>query len=207
MDIGELISIIMVLLFAVGLPVIISSMRKGKQKKLDELFQHLPGIGVKASLLENENAQEKVGQKRSWGAKVEGGIGIEDRNIDSIIVVSVSSQYGATYYLDCLVMIPSLAGREDTRKTTMIKKKSPPLWGKTTDIEWKGDPYLAQRLNFDYQLKYRLLQASPNPLKGSISIHPEPKYGYTRIRTDYQLLSSDLFQAIDTIAKYVKSGA
>ncbi len=207
MDIGELISIIMVLLFAVGLPVIISSMRKGKQKKLDELFQHLPGIGVKASLMEKENAQEKVGQKRSWGAKVEGGIGIEDRNIDSIIVVSVSSQYGATYYLDCLVMIPSLAGREDTRKTTMIKKKSPPLWGKTTDIEWKGDPYLAQRLNFDYQLKYRLLQASPNPLKGSISIHPEPKYGYTRIRTDYQLLSSDLFQAIDTIARHVKSGA
>jgi hypothetical protein len=207
MDIGEVLSIIMVLLFAVGLPVIIGSMRKGKQKKLEELYQHLPSIGIKASLLEDEKIQEKLGQKRSWGEKVEGVIEIKDRNVDSIAVVSVSSQYGATYYLDYLVMSPGLTGREDARKTTMIKKKSPPIWGKATDIEWRGDPYLAQRLNYDYQLKYGLLQASPKALKGSISIHPELKYGYTRIRTAYQLPSSELFQAIDTIAKHVKSGA
>jgi hypothetical protein len=207
MDWEELFPIIMVLLFAFGLPMLISNLRKGKQKKLEELYQHFPGIGVKASLLEKENAQEKVGQKRSWGEKVEGGIEIEGRNIDSIIVVSASSQYGSTYYLNHLVTSPSSTGREDTKKTTMVRKKSPPIWGKVIDIEWRGDPYLAQRLNFDYQLKYKLLQASPTPLKGNISIHPEPKHGYTRIRTDYQLPSSDLFEAIDTIARHVKSGA
>jgi len=34
----------------------------------------------------------------------------------------------------------------------------------------------------------------------------EPKYEYARVRTAYRLPSLDLFDAIDIIAKHVKSG-
>ena len=44
MDWEELFPIIMVLLFAFGLPMLISNLRKGKQNKLDELYNHFPGL-------------------------------------------------------------------------------------------------------------------------------------------------------------------
>ncbi len=127
--------------------------------------------------------------------------------MDFISVISESSQYGTNYLLEYQVRTNILMRKEAARKTRTIRKKSPSIWGKVSDIEWKGDPYLAQRLNYDYELKYKLLHAEPKPLKGSISIHPQPKHGYTRIRTNYQLPSPDLFGAIDSIAKHVKSWA
>jgi len=48
--------------------------------------------------------------------------------------------------------------------------------------------------------------ADLNKFKGSIWIIPEPKHGYTRIKTNYNLPSSNMFYAIDSIAKYIKSG-
>ena len=207
MDLGELFPIIVAIVAAVALPMALRKRKKGGQKKLDELHQHLQGIGVKASPLEKGSDLEQGIPKPSWGDKSGGVIAVEDRNIDSIRIMGVSSQYGTNYYLDYLVKSLSQTGRQDAKKTRMIKKKSSPLWGKAVDIEWRGDPYLAQRLNFDYQLKHKLLQADSNALKGSIAIQPEPKYGYTRIRTDYQLPSPDLFGAIDAIAKHVRSWA
>ena len=88
----------------------------------------------------------------------------------------------------------------------MVRKKSPAIWGRTVDIEWEGDVYLFQQLNLDYRLKDILLQTDFKKLKGDIMIFPEPKYEYTRVRTTYPLSSSDLFEAIDIIAKYIKSG-
>ncbi|GAH51279.1 unnamed protein product [marine sediment metagenome] len=88
----------------------------------------------------------------------------------------------------------------------MVRKKSPAIWGRVVDIEWKGDVYLSQQLNLDYRLKDILLQTEPKELKSNIVIFPEPKYEYARVRTAYLLPSSDLFEAIDIIAKYIKSG-
>ena len=88
----------------------------------------------------------------------------------------------------------------------MVRKKNPAIWGRVVDIQWRGDDYLSQELNFDYQLKDRLLQVEPKELKGSIWIFPEPKYEYTRVRTNYSLPSSDLFEAVDIIAGHIKSG-
>ncbi len=88
----------------------------------------------------------------------------------------------------------------------MVRKKSPAIWGKVVDIEWKGDGYLSQQLNLDYRLKDILLQSELKKLKGNIEISPEPKYEYIRVRTAYLLPSPDLFEAIDIIAKYIKSG-
>lgn len=205
-DIGELIPIIIAILTAVALPIALSLRKKGGRKKAEELYQHLLGIGLKVSPIENES-EEKIGlPKTSWSDKSEGVIAVEGKKVDYIRIIGVSSQYGTNYYIEYLLKTLSTVGREDTTKTSMVKKKSPPLWGKVVDIEWKGDLSLSQRLNFDYQLTYRLLNAYPKPLKGGISIHPEPRYGYTRIRTSYQLPSPDLFEAMDTIAKHVKAG-
>jgi hypothetical protein len=205
MEWDELIIMLFLILPAIGLPIALALRKKGGQKKLDEMLEHLRGIGVRASRVEDEGEGEKTGRKRSWGERSEGVIAIEGRNMDSINVVSVSSQYGNTYYAEYMVNSPWLAARADAKKTSMVKKKSPPLFGKVVDIEWRGDPYLAQRLNFDYSLKYKLMQPGPNRLKGGISIHPEPKFGYTRVRTSYQLPSPELFEVIDAIAKYIKS--
>lgn len=190
-------------LIAFGLPFIISRLRKGGQPKLDELVQHLQFMGVKASVIQEEEAQEWQ-LKRSWGEKVEGVLAIEDRNFDALALVSQSSQYGSNYYLEFLVKGRSQQEIGMKKKTSVTFKKSPPLWGKAVDVEWRGDASLSQRLNFDYDLKYKLLQSSRDGFKGGISVHPEPKYGYCRIRTGYQLLSHELFEAINAIAKHIQ---
>jgi len=205
-DIGEIIPLILMIVTAVALPIGLSLSRRRRKGKIEDLHQHLLGTGLKASLLDEEAAQQIALPKPSWGEKTQGIIALEDRKTEHVRLTSASSQYGTNYYIEYLLKTPSLTGRDNTKKTSMVKKKSPPLWGRTVDIDWKGDPSLSQRLNLDYQLKYRLVNLYPEPLKGGISIHPEPKYGYTKIRTNYQLPSPDLFAAIDTIAKHVKAG-
>ena len=150
--------------------------------------------------------EEKVGIGRSWGRRSEGVIKIEGRNIDYINVSSVASQYGVNYFLDYLVRSPGWSGKKKQKKTRMVRKKNPAIWGRVVDIEWKGDFYLSQQLNLDYQLKDILLQTDFKKLKSNIMIVPEPKYEYVRVRTTYLLPPSDLFGAIDIIAKYIKSG-
>ncbi|MEE8373393.1 MAG: hypothetical protein V3R87_06745 [Dehalococcoidia bacterium] len=162
---------------------------------------------MKVQLLEATSDRELTGRKRSWGEKSESVIRIADRSIDYVSVVSVSSQYGTNYYLEYMVMSPGHTGQTKLKKTKMIRKKKPRIWGKVVDIEWRGDPHLSGRLNFDYDLKHKLLQLDRSALKGGITIIPEPKHGHTRIRTGYQLPSPALFKAVDAIAKHVKSWA
>ena len=207
MDWDNIIPIIIALLAVIGLPIALLSRKKGGPEKIDELYQHFRGMGLKISRLEEESEGEKLGRKRSWGERSEGLFEIQDRNIDFISIVSVSSQYGVNYYLEHLVKSTGQILTGGRKKTKMVKKKSPRLWGKVMDIEWRGDPHLSQRLNFDYQLKYRLLQADTNALKKSITIIPETKYGHTRIRTEYQLPSPEMFEVLDSIARHVKTWA
>jgi len=206
MEWDDILPIVVAILAAIGLPLAFRSRKKGGQKKVEELCQHLQGIGIKASVLEKGASQDKVGGKTSWERKSVGAIKLADRNIDSVNVIGVATQYGVHYYLDFLVGSVSLTGRENKRKTRMTRKRSSAFWGKVTDIEWRGDDFLARKLNFDYRLKDKLLQADLNALKGSIEIFPEPKYEYTRIRTAYFLPTPDLFEAVDIVAKHIKSG-
>lgn len=202
MDWDAIVTIVLGVSVAMGLLLALRSLKKGGQKKVGELCQHFQGIGVKASALERDISQGKLGQRRSWGQKLVGTIKLTDRSIDSINVVGVASQYGVHYFLDYLVRSYSSIGRQNKKKTKMTRKKSSVLRGTVIDIEWKGDDSLAQKLNFDHQLKHKLLQAAP---KGSIEIFPEPKYEYARIRTTYFLPTLDLFEAMDIIAKHIKS--
>jgi len=198
--------IITFLVFAIGLPLALRKRKKSGPQNVEQLLHHLQEIGVKASLAEKGVDEEKVGASRSFMRRSESVIKIEGRNIDYINVSSVSSQYGVNYFLDYLVRSSSQSGQKRQKKTRMVRKKSPAIWGRVVDIEWKGDVYLSQQLNLDYRLKDIVLQTEPKELKSNIVIFPEPKYEYARVRTAYLLPSPDLFEAIDIIAKYIKSG-
>ncbi len=206
MDWGNIIGTIAALLVAILWLLALKKRKKGSLRKIEQLLQHLQGIGVRVSLLEKDVEQGKVGVSHASGQRSEGVIQIAGRNIDYINVTSVASQYGVRYFVDYLVRSPGWIGEKKRKKTRMVRKKSSALRGKAVDIQWKGDDYLAQGLNYDYRLKDKLLQAELDKLKGSIWIFPEPKYEYARVRTSYLLPSSDLFEAIDIIAGHIRSG-
>lgn len=198
--------LIAALVLTIGLPLALRKRKKGGPQNVEQLLHHLQEMGVKASLAEKGVDEEKVGASRSFMRRSESVIKIEGKHIDYINVSSVASQYGVNYFLDYLVRSSSQSGQKRQKKTRMVRKKSPAIWGRVVDIEWKGDVYLSQQLNLDYRLKDILLQTEPKELKSNIVIFPEPKYEYARVRTVYLLPSSDLFEVIDIIAKHIKSG-
>ena len=205
MDWSDFVPLLLALLAIIGFPLALRSRKKGGPQKVEELRQHLLGIGVKSPGLEETAGQEETGQKRSWVQKPLGVIKLRDRNIDSINVIGVASQYGVGYVLDFVVRSVSLTGRESKKKTRLVRKRSAAFSSKVVNIEWKGDDYLVRKLDLDYRLTDKLLRADINVLRGGILIHPEPKYQYTRIRTSYFLPTPDLFEAMDIIAKHIKS--
>ena len=200
--IGALIAV----LIAIILPLIARRRKKEEAtNKIEELCRHLRALGVEISPAEKGDEREKIGLTRASGHKSEGLIELEDRNIDSINVISISSQYGTRYFIDYLVKGSNIMGERELKKTRLTRKKSPPLWGKVVAIDWRGDYSLAQSLNLDFSLEDKLLRADANAFKGNIGVFPEPKYGYARIRTDYVLPSTEIFEAINSIARYIKS--
>jgi len=203
---NTLTGIITFLVLAIGLPLALRKRKKGSIQKVEQLLRHLQEIGVKASLVEGDGEEGKVGVSRVSGQKSVGVIEIASRNMDYINVIGVASQYGVNYFLDYLVRSPGWSGNRRQKKTRMVRKKSPAIWGRVVDIEWKGDDYLSQQLNLNYQLKDMLLQTDFKKLKSDIKIFPEPKYAYARVRTAYLLPPLDLFEAIDIIARHIKSG-
>jgi hypothetical protein len=206
MEWTSILAIIFAALAAIGLPLALGKRKKAGPQRRDELYQHLGKIGVEAALAETGGDEEKVGVSRASGQRSEGIIQLRRQNIDSVKVVSVASQYGVNYFVDYLVKSPNITGRHPMKKTRSVRGKSAGLWGKAT-VEWKGDESLARSLNFDYRLKDRLLGAGSDPgaFKGSIWIFPEPKHGYARMRTNYFLPSPETFEAMNIIAKHVKS--
>jgi len=140
------------------------------------------------------------------GQKCEGVYALKDRNIDFILVVSVTSQYGVNYFIEYLIKTSFDLRKEPVKKTKMTKKKGSLFGSNVEDIIWKGDMRLSQRLNMDYEIKHKILQACSRKFKGGIVIEPDPKHGYTRIKTNYDLPSHEIFDTIDSIARYIKSG-
>jgi hypothetical protein len=205
MDWSSILSIIMAILIAIGLPLAFRRRRKAGPAKREELFHHLQEIGIEAALMEKGSDKEKVGLSRSSGQRSEGIIELKNADIDFINVVSVASQYGTHYFIDYLVKSPNIIGERALKKTRLVRKKSSPLWGEMVAVEWKGDESLAQSLNLDYSVEDKLLKADEDVFKGNIWIFPEPKHGYVRIRTDYFLPSAEMFEALNSIARHIKS--
>ena len=203
--IQKLSSYIPLLLFLI-LPVVLNKLKKNTAPEIDELCQHLQGIGIKASIAEIGNDKCKIGLRRRFSTqKSEGLVELRNRNVDSLNMVAASNQYGKDYYIDYLVKNSTMVGNRVPRKTKLVRRKNSLLWGRTVDFEWKGDSILAEILNSDYRIKERLLQGEFESIKGNIWIYPEPKYGYFRIRSSYFLPPRQIFEAIDTVAKHLKS--
>jgi hypothetical protein len=203
---ASIIGAVIAVLIAIVLPLI--ARRKKKEEatnKIEGLYRRLRALGVEVFPVEKGDEREKIGLARASGQKSEGLIDLEDRNIDSINVVGITSQYGTRYFIDYLVKGANIMGERVLKKTRLTRKKSRPLWGKVVDIDWKGDDALAQSLNLDYSLEDKLLKADANAFKGNIWIFPEPKHGYARIRTDYVLPSAVIFEALSSIARHIKS--
>jgi len=205
MDWSTIISVIMGILVLISLPLALRRRKKAGPLKGKEFCRHLQGMGIEAALRERGSDEEKIGLNRSSGQRSEGIIELKGRNIDLVNVISIASQYGVRYFLDYLVKGSNIMAERELKKTSLTKKKSPPLWGKVVAIEWKGDDALAQSLSLDYSLEDKLLKVDVNAFKGNIWIFPEPKHGYVRIRTDYSLPSAEIFEAISGIARHVKS--
>jgi hypothetical protein len=202
----SIIGALFAVLIAIVLPLIARRRKKEEAtNKIEELYRHLQALGVEVSPVGKDDERKKIGLARASGQKSEGMIDLENRNIDSINVVGISSQYGTRYFIDYLVKGSNIMGERVLKKTRLTRKKSPPLWGKVVAIEWKGDDSLAQSLNLDYSLEDKLLKDDVNAFKGNIWIFPEPKHGYARVRTNYLLLSAEIFEALSTIARHVKS--
>lgn len=207
MDKDIIFPLIMAISVGVGILITFIAAKKGSSQKAQEFYLHLQSIGIKATLLEKENNEVRVFGKRSWGEKADTVLTIKEKNMDAIVIVSVSSQYGTNYHIEYIVRKIGGVIREGVKKTSMQTKKSPPLFGKAIDIRWKGDANLSQRLNLDYSMKYKLLNEGFSSLKGGIVIIPESKRGYIRIKTGYERPSPSLFDVINSIAYYIKSWA
>jgi len=202
MDWAQFISSILIAVFAiVGTVIAIRRRKKSGPEKREEFYQHLKGLGIQASLVERNDQREKIGISRGTGQKSEGFIMLGNSNIDFINIISIASQYGVNYFLDYLIESPRLEGKKSWGKIRLKKKKDRLFRGKVVGIEWRGASPLTQRLNFDYRLEGMLLATS---FKGNIELVLEPKWKYTRIRTQYFLLTRDLFTAIDLIARDIR---
>lgn len=207
MDWAELSDILIGLIAALGgaiaIPLVLKKRKKDAPAKVERLFRHLQELGIRISLMERGAEQAKVGVSRAWGQRSEGVIKLEGENVDYINVSSVSSQYGVNYFLDFLVKSSGSQSAVKMKKTKMVRKKG--VGGRMVNIQWKGDEYLCQSLNYDYRLQDLLMQAKPEEMKGGVSIIPEPKHEYARIRTAYFLPSSEFIEAIHGVAGHVKS--
>ena len=202
----SIIGAVVAVLIAIILPLIARRRKKEEAtNKIEELYRRLRALGLEVSTVEKGDERERIGLARASGQKSEGLMDLKDRNIDSINIVGISSQYGTRYFIDYLVKGSNIMGERVLKKTRLTRKKSPPLWGKVVAIDWKGDDALAQSLNLDYSLEDKLLRADASAFKGNIWISPEPKHGYARIRTDYVLPSAVIFEALSSIARHIKS--
>jgi hypothetical protein len=206
MDLEKILPAIIVFLTAFLIPFLLSKKKKKGDKKPKEFSQSLLEIGVEFDVLDEDSEQVKFRRKLALGLKSEGIFALKKSNIDFINVISASSQYGVNYFIEYLVKSTFGIREKPLKKTKMvIKKKS--LFGKeVVDVIWKGDQYLTQKLNLDYDLKHKFMQADINTFKGAIMIIPEPKHGYIRIKTNYHPPSSNMFYAIDTLAGHMRFG-
>ena len=206
MDASSIITILIGLSAVIGLPLSAWSRSRNGRKKAGEFHQHLQNIGVKCVLLPEFAAEQTTNQKRSLGQKSVGTIKLSYQIIDSITVVGQIQQYGVHYLLDYCVRRENMVGGGTRKKTKLHRKKhrkqKDSLGGESTEIEWRGDDFLAQRLTADYALRHMLIETMP---ECSIEILPDHGHDYVRIRTGYIFPSPEAFRALNMIANHVKS--
>jgi hypothetical protein len=197
MDTSYILPLVLAVSTVVGVVMAIRTRKREGPQKVDELREHLQGIGVEVT------APVEPVAKRPWRQKPTGTLNLVGGNVESIDIIGVAGQYGVSYYTEYLMRTSGFVGTP--KKTRLIWKRSSFLRGEISDIEWKGDERLTARLSYDYGLKDRLLQAGPGSLKGGLSILPETKHAYARIRTGYFLPERGALDVIQSIAGHVRA--
>jgi len=194
--------VIVLLLFlaVIGLARPFIKLKKGSPKDVGLLLDHLQSMGIYATLLEVDKKAGGRGARQASMERCQGAIRIGGRNIDLINVVSKATPFGERLFVDYSVRTGLWLGKTSWKKTGLVRKGALGALGGGSDIEWKGDEWLCQELNYDPRLKDKLGQAE---MEGSISILPGGEYA--RVRVAYQLPSAGLFEAIDIIAGYIRS--
>jgi hypothetical protein len=204
---GSIVTIILAVMGLAGFILSLMGLRKSGKKKIEELRDHLNTIGVKAWIVMTEPDNISKGPRRSWGFKYMGTITLSGKEIGSINVTGVASQYGANYFLDFIVPHNNRIPGNTRSKVKLARRRINDLMDgkKIQDIFWKGDTILAQKLNMDIRLKEKLLRTDLRPVKYSIEIIPEAERDYYRIRTPYFLPATDMFEIVNIVAKHVRS--
>jgi hypothetical protein len=203
---GSIVTIVIMLGGIVGFILSYFGLKKAGRKKVKELRDHLDTIGVKSWTDDFAYDREKDGKKRSGGYKYLGKILLSGKEIDSIVVTGVASQYGINYYLDFMVSRTSLSNG-DKSKVKLARRKIREHFSreKTQNIIWKGDTVLAKKLDADTRLKEKLLRNDLKPVRYTIEIVPEQQGSHDRIRTAYFLPSIDILEVLNIVAKHMKS--
>ena len=206
MEWGKLIPAVIAIVTAFILPIIFSKKNKEGAKKKKDYSINLDEFGIKFEKIEKDDERISFVKKLSWGQKAEGIFAVKGKNIDYIFLISIASQYGTNYSLEFIVKNKFNLRDEPIKNTRMKLKKDSLISKKYVDILWIGDMYLAQKLNMDYDLKYKLLHRVVNEQKINLRIVPDKKRGYTRIRTNFVPFSDDFIASIDSIAGHIKTG-
>lgn len=206
MEWGKLIPAIIAIVTAFVLPIIFSKKNKEGAKKKKDYSINLAEFGIKFEKIEKDDERISFVKKLSWGQKAEGIFAVKGKNIEYIFLISTTSQYGTNYSLEFIVKNTFNLRDEPIKNTRLQLKKESFLSKKYVDLLWKGDRYLAQKLNMDYDLKYKLLHRVVNEQKINLRIVPDKKRGYTRIKTIFVPLSADFIDAIDSIGGHIKTG-
>jgi lipopolysaccharide export LptBFGC system permease protein LptF len=206
MEWSKVLPAIIAILTAFLLPIIFSKRKKEGSKKKKDYSLNLDELGIKFEKIEKEDERISFVKKLSLGQKAEGIFALKKKNIDYIFIISITSQYGTNYFLEFIIKNTFNLRDEPIKNTRMKLKKDSLISKKYVDILWIGDMYLAQKLNMDYDLKYKLLHRVVNEQKIILRVIPDKKRGYTRIRTNFVPLSDDFIASIDSIAGHIKTG-
>jgi hypothetical protein len=207
LDSGIIVTIILAVTGLAGFILALISLSKGAKKKAEELCDHLNTIGVKAWIDMTEPDNVDKGPRIFRGFKYLDKIKLNGKEIDSINVTGIATQYGVNYLLDFIVPHNNHISGYRVSKVKLARRRLNDLMGerKIQDVMWKGDTVLSQKLNLDVDLKEKLLQADLKQVKYSIEIIPETERDYCRIRTPYFLPAKGMFEIIRTIAKHIKT--
>ena len=201
---GTVFSIILLVATVIGIIIARRNLKKEGPGKVDKLYDHMRSMGIKVSRAAEDVLIEGAGENNKRPRNSLELLKIAGKQIDFVRLTGEAQQYGVTYYLDFLVKRNRISPGQKVSTTRLQMKKSSMFSNQIEGLYWKGDPVLAQKLNDDYRLHDILLRADRKSIKGGITIYPDLKKPYARIRMAEYLLEPETFNALDTIAGYIK---
>lgn len=206
MDWSNILPAIIAIITAIVFPFILKKRKKEGPKKRKDYAQSLDELGLKFEKIDKGDDRVSFIKKQSFSQKAEGIFALKEKNIDFLFIMSVTSQYGINYFIEFIVKNTFNLRDEPLQNTRMKLKRESFVSKKYVDLFWKGDSYLAQKLSMDYDLKHKLLNYIVNEEKVILTIIPEKKHGYTKIKTNFIPLTDEFISLINSLAGHIKTG-